>query len=177
MPLGFWAFCQVAHVDFDLVKLAHLHGNVRKRVQQAAFAVTDNALYHNTFLSQCSDRLRVERIGFPLNCHDRQGALAASVVENHDAPFSAEIGGVHDDVGFLRQRVALPDLHTAKAAIDGFAAASILLGKLRGRLFACAISCPKLVVLKALAAVKTFAASLAFISLLAILPAIFFDLL
>ena len=32
-------------------------------------------------------------------------------------------------------------------------------------------------VLKALAAVKTFAASLAFISLLAILPAIFFDLL
>ena len=97
------------------------------------------------------------------------GSLPASI--------AAKIGGVHDDVGFFGQRVALPDLHTAKAAIDGFAAASILLGKLRGRLFACAISCPKLVVLKALAAVKTFAASLAFISLLAILPAIFFDLL
>ena len=71
----------------------------------------------------------------------------------------------------------LPDLHTTKAAIDGFAAASVLPGELCGGLFACAISCPKLVVLKALAAVKTFAASLAFISLLAILPAIFFDLL
>ena len=91
--------------------------------------------------------------------------------------FAKVSGGVHNDVGCFGQRVALPDLHTAKAAIDGFAAASILLGKLRGRLFACAISCPKLVVLKALAAVKTFAASLAFISLLAILPAIFFDLL
>ena len=176
MPLGFWAFCQVAHVDFDLVKLAHLHGNVRKRVQQAAFAVTDNALYHNTFLSQCSDRLRVERIGFPLNCHDRQGALAASVVENHDAPFSAEIGGVHDDVGFLRQRVALPDLHTTKAAIDGFAAASVLRGELCGGLFSCAIGCPKLVVLQALAAIELPAAVVAFVALLTIAPPVLFDL-
>ena len=70
-----------------------------------------------------------------------------------------------------------PPQRLVQMAVDGLAAASVLLGKLRGRLFACAISCPKLVVLKALAAVKTFAASLAFISLLAILPAIFFDLL
>ena len=103
--------------------------------------------------------------------------MADAVHQHQHAKIAAKIGGVHNDVGCFGQRVALPDLHPAKAAIDGFAAASILLGELRGRLFACAISCPKLVVLKALAAVKTFAASLAFISLLAILPAIFFDLL
>jgi len=68
-------------------------------------------------------------------------------------------------------------LHPAKAAIDGFAAASVLPGEPCSGLFACAIGCPKLVISKALAAVKTFAASLAFISLLVFLPAIFFDLL
>ena len=70
-----------------------------------------------------------------------------------------------------------PPQRLVQMAVDGLAAASVLFSELRSRLFACAISCPKLVVLKALAAVKTFAASLAFISLLAILPAIFFDLL
>nr|WP_248631874.1 hypothetical protein [Cardiobacterium hominis] len=68
-------------------------------------------------------------------------------------------------------------MRLVQIAVDGLAAASVLGGELRSRLFARAIGCPKFVVLKALAAVKTFAASLAFISLLAILPAIFFDLL
>ena len=103
--------------------------------------------------------------------------MADAVHQHQHAKIAAKIGGVHDDVGFFGQRVALPDLHTAKAAIDGFATASVLRGELRGGLFSCAIGCPKFVVLKALAAVKTFAASLAFISLLAILPVIFFDLL
>ena len=108
---AFWLSGQVAHDDFDLVKLAHLHGNVRKRVQQAAFAVADNALYHNTFFSQRRDRLRVERVGFPLNCHNHQGALAASVVEDHDAPFSAEIG-----VSMTRLTGACGSAHSACVA-------------------------------------------------------------
>ena len=54
-----------------------------------------NSLYYDTFFSQCSDRLHVKRIGLPLDCRHCQGALAASVVEDHDAPFLAEIGGVH----------------------------------------------------------------------------------
>ena len=66
---------------------------IQERTQQAAFAVADNALYQNPFFLQRSDHLRIGRVGFPLNCHNCQGALAASVVENHDAPFSAEIGG------------------------------------------------------------------------------------
>ena len=67
------------------------------------------------------------------------------------------ISGVHDDVGFFK-RVALPDLHTMKAAIDGFAAASVLRDKLCRGLFSCAISCPELVVLQALAATELPAA-------------------
>ena len=85
----------MAHDDFYLVKLAHLYGCIQERTQQAAFAIADNALYHNTFLSQCSDLLRVDRVGFPLDCHHSQGSLAASVVENHDTPLAAEIGGIH----------------------------------------------------------------------------------
>jgi len=53
------------------------------------------------------------------------------------------------------------------------AAASVLFGELRSRLFACAISCPKLVVLQALAAIKTFAAVVAFVALLATAPPFF----
>ena len=88
---GFWASGQVAHDDFYLVKLAHLYGYSQERIQQAAFAIADNALYLNTFFSQRRDRLRVERVGFPLDCRHCQGALAAGVVENHDAPLMAEI--------------------------------------------------------------------------------------
>ena len=109
-------------------------------------------MYHNTFLSQCSDRLRVERIGFPLNCHDRQGALAASVVENHDAPFSAEIGGVHDEVhGCLWQRAIGLCSSFGKVTADGFEAASVLPSKLCGALLAFAVALPKGVGIKALA--------------------------
>ena len=142
----------MAHDDFDLVKLAHLYGYIRERTQQAAFAIADNALYHNTFLSQCSDRLRVERIGFPLNCHDRQGALAASVVEDHDAPFSAEIGGIHDEVhGCLWQRAFALCSGFDEVATDGFDAASVLRGKLYGALLAFAVALPKGVGIKPLA--------------------------
>ena len=102
--------------------------------------------------------------------------MADAVHQHHHAETAPEVCGIHDDVGFFGQRVALPDLHTAKAAIDGFAAASILLGKLRGRLFACAISCPKLVVLKALAAIELPTAVVAFVALSAIAPPILFDL-
>ena len=142
----------MAHDDFDLVKLAHLHGNVRKRAQQAAFAVTDNALYHNTFLSQYSDRLRVERIGFPLDCRHCQGALAASVVEDHDAPLAAEISGVHDEVNrCLWQRAFGLCSGFGEVATDGFEAASVLRGKLCGALLAFAVALPKGVGIKALA--------------------------
>jgi len=61
-------------------------------------------------------------------------------------------------------------------AVDGLAATSVLFGELRSRLFACAISCPKLVVLQALAAIKTFAAVVAFVALLAAAPPVLFDL-
>ena len=142
----------MAHDDFYLVKLAHLHGDVRKRAQQAAFAVTDNALYHNTFLSQCSDRLRVERIGFPLDCRHCQGALAASVVEDHDAPLLAEISGVHDEVhGCLWQRAIGLCSSFGKVTADGFEAASVLPSKLCGALLAFAVALPKGVGIKALA--------------------------
>ena len=52
-------------------------------------------------------------------------------------------------------------MRLVQIAVDGLAAASVLGGELRSRLFARAIGCPKFVVLKALAAVKTFVASLA----------------
>jgi len=73
-------------------------GTSGKNAQQPAFAVADNALYKNVFFLQRSDRRRVERIGFPLDCRHCQGALAASVVEDHGAPLAAEISGIHDEV-------------------------------------------------------------------------------
>ena len=169
--------CQITADGFDLMKLAQLLGNLREHLQQSFPPVANNALYCNAFFPKLVQRRGIQGVGFVFDFIDGQSLLADAVHQHHHAETAPEVCGIHDDVGFFGQRVALPDLHTAKAAIDGFAAASILLDKLRGRLFACAISCPKLVVLKALAAVKTFAASLAFISLLAILPAIFFDLL
>ena len=95
--------------------------------------------------------------------------------QHHHAKIATEIGGVHDDVGFFRQRVVLPDLHTTKAAIDGFAAASVLPGELCGGLFACAIGCPKLVVLQALATIELLAAVMAFVALLTVAPPVLFD--
>ena len=80
-------------------------------------------------------------------------------------------------LAFSAKWVALPDLHTAKAAIDGFAAASVLPGELRCGLFSCAIGCcPKLVILQALAAIELPAAVVAFVASSAITPPIFFDL-
>jgi len=59
---------------------------------------------------------------------------------------------------------------------NGLPAASVSFGKLCGGLFSCAIGCPKLVVLQALAAIKTFAAVVAFVALLAAAPPVLFDL-
>ena len=70
-----------------------------------------------------------------------------------------------------------PPQRLVQMAVDGLAAASVLFGELRSRLFAYAISCPKLVVLQALAAIKTFAAVVAFVALLAAAPPVLFDLL
>ena len=120
----FWLSGQVAHDDFYLVKLAHLHGDVRKRAQQTAFAVADNALYQNPFFLQRSDRLRVECVGFPLNCHNCQGALAAG-----------------DEVhGCLWQRAFDPCSGFDEVAMDRFDAASVLRGKLGGALLAFAVA-------------------------------------
>jgi len=69
-----------------------------------------------------------------------------------------------------------PPPRRVQMAVDGLAATSVLFGELRSRLFACAISCPKLVVLQALAAIKTFAAVVAFVALLAAAPPVLFDL-
>ena len=126
------------------MKLAHLHGYTQERIQQAAFAIADNALCLNAFFSQRRDLLRVERVGFPLNCHDHQGALAASVVEDHDAPFSAEIGGVHDEVhGCLWQRAFGLCSGFDGVATGRFDAASVLRGKLCGTLLSFAVALPK----------------------------------
>ena len=118
-------------------------------------------MYLNAFFPKLVQRRGIQGVGFVFDFIDGQSLLADAVHQHHHAETAPEVCSIHDDVGFFGQRVALPDLRPAKAAIDGFAAASVLLGKLRVRLFACAISCPKLVVLKALAAVKTFVASLA----------------
>ena len=105
-----------------------------------------------SFFSQRRDLLRVERVGFPLNCHDHQGALAASVVEAHDAPLVAEISGVHDEVhGCLWQRAFGLCSGFDEVAMDRFDAASVLHGKLGDALLAFAVALPKGVGIKALA--------------------------
>ena len=135
---GFWASRSGAHDDFDLVKLAHLYGYSQERIQQAAFAIADNASHLNAFFSQRGDRLRIGRVGFPLNCYNCQGALA------HDAPLLAEISGVHDEVyGCLWQCAIGLCSGFGKVTADGFEAASVLRGKLGGALLAFAVAPPK----------------------------------
>ena len=107
---------------------------------------------------------------------DGQSLLADAVHQHHHTKIAAEIGGVHDDVGFGGLRVVLPDLRLLQAAVDGFTAASVLRGELCGGLFSCAIGCPKLVVLQALAAIELPAAVVAFVALLTIAPPVLFDL-
>ena len=94
-----------------------------------------------SLFSQRRDRLRVERVGFPLNCHGRQGALAAGVVEDHDAPLVAEIGVVSmcEVHGCLWQRAFGLCSGFAEVAMDRFDAASVLCGKLCGALLAFAV--------------------------------------
>ena len=142
----------MAHDDFDLVKLAHLHGYIQERTQQAAFAIADNALYHNaSFLQRC-DLLSVALNRLVLDFEHRQRPLADRVIQHHDAPFSAEIGGVHDEVhGCLWQRAFALCSGFAEVATDGFDAASVLRGKLCGALLAFAVALPKGVGIKALA--------------------------
>ena len=176
--LTFRLFAQVAGDDPDLVKLAHLHRNTGKGLQQPAASVTDNALYLNAFFSQRRDRLRVERIGFPLNCHDHQGALAASVVEDHDAPFPPEVGSIHNEVN-CRLRDHAGRFHDCfgKMAADSFEAASVLRGKLCGALLAFAVALPKGVGIKALAPYELALTGAAMVLLLPVVTMpIFLDL-
>ena len=143
----------MAHDDFYLVKLAHLYGYIQERTQQAAFAIADNALYQNSsFLQQRCDLLSVALNRLVLDFEHRQRPLADRVVENHDTPFSAEIGGVHDEVhGCLWQRAFGLCSGFAEVAMDRFDAASVLRGKLCGALLAFAVAPPKGVGIKALA--------------------------
>ena len=81
-----------------------------------------------------------------------QGSLAASVVENHDTPFSTEIDGVHDEINRrLWQRAIGLCSSFGKVTADGFEAASVLRGKLCYALLAFAVALPKGVGIKALA--------------------------
>ena len=132
---------QVAHDDFDLVKLAHLHRYIQERTQQAAFAIADNALYHNaSFLQRC-DLLSVALNRLVLDFEHRQRPLADRVIQHHYASFSAEIGGeVH---GCLWQRAFGLCSGFEEVATDRFDAASVLRGKLYGALLAFAVALPK----------------------------------
>ena len=81
-----------------------------------------------------------------------QGALATGVIEDHNVPLTAEIGGIHDEVhGCLWQRAFGLCSGFAEVATDGFDAASVLRGKLCGALLAFAVALPKGVGIKALA--------------------------
>ena len=150
--LTFRLFGQVADDDLELVKLAHLHQNAGEGLQQPAASVADNALYHNaSFLQRC-DLLSVALNRLVLDFEHRQRPLADRVIQHHDAPFSAEIGGVHDEVhGCLWQRAFALCSGFAEVAMDRFEAASVLRGKLCGALLAFAVALPKGVGIKALA--------------------------
>ena len=79
-----------------------------------------------------------------LDFEHRQRPLADRVIQHHDAPFSAEIGGVHDEVhGCLWQRAIGLCSSFGKVTADGFEAASVLRGKLCGVLPAFAVALPK----------------------------------
>ena len=68
-----------------------------------------------------------------------------------------------------------PPQRLVQMAVDGLAAASVLRGELCSCLFSCAIGCPKLVVLQALATIELLAAVMAFVALLTVAPPVLFD--
>ena len=167
----------MAHDDFYLVKLAHLHGYIQERTQQTAFAIADNALYHNvSFLQRC-DLLSVALNRLVLDFEHRQRPLADRVIQHHDAPFSAEIGGVHDEVNCrLRGHAGRFRDCFGKMAADSFEAASMLLCKLCGGLLAVAVKLPEGVRVKSAAAAETLVASGTFVALFAITGTVLLDL-
>ena len=175
--LTFRLFGQVADDDLDLVKLAHLHQNTGEGLQQPAASVADNALYHNaSFLQRC-DLLSVALNRLVLDFEHRQRPLADRVIQHHDAPFSAEIGGVHDEVNCrLRGHAGRFRDCFGKMAADSFEAASMLLCKLCGGLLAVAVKLPEGVRVKSAAAAETLVASGTFVALFAITGTVLLDL-
>ena len=89
---------------------------------------------------------------------DGQNLLADAIHQHHHAKITAEPGGVHDDVGFFRQRVVFPDLHLAQMAVDSLTVTTVLRGELGGSLLARAVVRPKRSYIEPFSAVKTFAA-------------------
>ena len=175
--LTFRLFSQVADDDFDLVKLAHLRRNTWEGLQQPAASVTDNALYHNAFFLQHHDLLPVERNRFVLDFEHRQRPLANGVIQHHDAPFAAKIGGAHDEVNRrLRGRAGRLRGRFGEMTADGFEAAPMLLRKLPGGLLANAVKLPESVGVKFAAAAETLVAGGAFVALFAITGTILLDL-
>ena len=135
-----------------MVKLAHLHGYIQERTQQAAFAIADNALYHNaSFLQRC-DLLSVALNRLVLDFEHRQRPLTDRVIQHHDAPFSPEAGSIHDEVNRrLWQRAFSLCSSFGKVRADDFEAASVLPSRLCGALLAFAVALPKGVGIETLA--------------------------
>ena len=133
---------------------------------------------HNAFFLQRCNFLPVERDLLAFDLKYRQRPLADSLVQRHDAPFSPEVGGVHDEVDRrLRGCVGRFGDGLGEMAADGFRTASILLCKLCGSLFAVAVKLPKGVGVKpVVAAAETLVAGGASITLLTALAAISSDL-
>ena len=143
---------------FDLMKLAQLRGNLREQLQQSFPPVANNALYYNAFFPQSVQCFGIEGVGLVFDFTDGQNLLADAIHQHHHAKITAEPGGVHDDVGFFRQRVVFPDLHLAQMAVDSLTVTTVLRGELGGSLLARAVVRPKRSYIEPFSAVKTFAA-------------------
>ena len=151
---------QVTADGFDLMELAKLHGNLGKHLRQTAPSVANYALYFNEFGFQTAYGLGVKGVSFVFDFDNGQSLFADAVEQNHDAECAAEVGGVYHNVG-----AGWRD----KLCFGGG-------GRLCCGLFACGITMPQLLRIDVFTAAETFAATVAFVTLPAVLFAVFFDL-
>ena len=157
------------------MKLTELNGNVGKYLCQTAPSVANDALYFNAFGFQAAYLLGVKRVGFVFDFADGQGFAADAVEQNHDAERTAEVGGVHDDVGCFGSNEVRFNLNLFEMSQNGLPAASVSFGELCGGLFAYGIGLPECLWIEPFAAIEVFVAALAFVLLDALMFSVLFD--
>ena len=158
------------------MKLTKLYGNVGKHLRQPASSVANYALYFHAFGFQAAYRFSVKHIGFVFDFGNGQCLSADAVKQDHYAECSAEVSGIHHNVGAGRCGKLCFGSGFFEVAVNGFAAAFVYCRQLRRCLFSRSIGLPYFLRSEPVFSIKLSAAFAAFVPLVAVSATVLFDL-